>query len=56
VIEEQRRLAHSAEQFSRAAHNLLMGYILEVLGEAPPMSERIDDLPVAFTPEPVLER
>jgi hypothetical protein len=49
------RLARSAEQLGRAAHDLVLWDILEVLGQTPPVSERIDDLPVAFAPETVLE-
>ena len=29
--------------------------MLEVLGQTPPVSERIDDLPVALAPKPVLQ-
>ena len=48
-------LGRSAEQRGRAAHDLVLRDILKVLGQTPPVAERIDDLPVAFTPESVLQ-
>jgi hypothetical protein len=55
LIDWERRLARSTEQLGRAAHDLVMWYVLKALGEAPAVSKRIDDLPVAFAPESVLQ-
>src|SRR4029453_2608977 len=48
--------ARPAEQLGRSAHDLVMRYVLQMLGQTPPVSEGIDDLSVAFAPKTVLQR
>jgi hypothetical protein len=45
-------LGRSVEQLGRAANDLVMRDIFEVLGQTPPVSERVDDLTVTKIQSP----
>ena len=46
----------SPKELGRTAHDLFLWDVLKMLGETPPVTERVDDLPVAFAPERVVQR
>src|SRR5215216_7464625 len=43
------------EQLGRAANDLVVRNVLQALRQTPPVSERVHDLPMALTPERVLQ-